>query len=164
MKFEVSGPVKIVSSEDGQWDGFIVPETNDQLCVVTRDTEDGMPPAIYWSFFATASGVEIYIWEERPEVKASLPKWKQDEGEHYLVTDVHSALRDGKELYDAAVEAGIPFHCTDEAEVKAALSKVDFIVIDNHQPVLCRRYSQPKPKKRVTQKILDGGQDMTIKN
>lgn len=156
MKFKTSGPVMIASSEAGDWDGFIVPGTNSQVLVVTKD-------GIYWHFFAAASGAELQVWDERPEVLAEIHAWQKKEGWPFIVQDVHLGLEVGKEIYDAATDAAVPLYSSDEAEVKAALAKVDFIVIDDYQPVLCRRYSKPKAARRVTQKILDGGQDMTTK-
>lgn len=148
MKFKTSGPVMIASSETGDWDGFVVPDTNAQLLVVTKDGH-------YWHFFAAASGVELQVWDERPEGFAT--------DYPYPVQDIHRALEMGKEIYDAAAAAGVPLYSADDAEMKAALARVDFIIIDDHNPVLCRRYAEPKPERKVTQKLLDGGQDMTIK-
>lgn len=127
---------------------IVVPETNGQLSASSvGDMCD------YWSFRATRSGAPIALHEDQPALPWQSTAW--------LPSTLQGAIEWGRDLYLAATAAGVPLHSEDLAEVQAALGPLTFIATDDG--VVCERAFGPKRKTRkMTQKRLDGGEDMTV--
>lgn len=116
-----------------------------------------------WRFFATRSGVEIMVYDERPDRREDRHYGRVIEEQPYICWTLQEALDNTEELYQGILQAGVAL--TDAAaEVHAQLSGLIFFVSSSTAPIQWRRPLPPRRRRKtVTQKILNGGGDMTIR-
>jgi hypothetical protein len=158
--FKVESRVKFLMRGDGL-EALSVPDTHDQVCIA-HGPNCYDPPA--YAFYATLTGVELPVWDERPDRRKHPGSGRVEDEQPYFSHGIDWAFADGLELFQAATVAGVPLSSSDEAAVRDALARVTFIVTDSDLPISFRRASPPRvPKPRkLTQKRLDGGEDMTV--
>lgn len=165
IKLKLTGPIFLADdceSAENQEEqfhiGVTVPGTENLIAIVS----DAYGYGNYWHFVATKSGVKIPVWAETEDVKKYL---NQRTGGHveewpFLPQDFFWALAAAGELYKVAKQNFVPLESSDQDLVSAALRKLTFV--DTDDGIICRLPKSPKqPRKRVTQKILDSGSDMT---
>lgn len=154
--YEIDGRCKLIWSRDGTRCGVSVPGTHDQLGIV----DDNYPYG--WQIVAIRSGVKVTIWDEWHENVVHPASGRVEDEVPLMMQSVHNAIATAQELYAAATAAGIAFEIEDASLLREALSRVAFVV-SGPVGVSCRPFSPPQPKRRKrTQKILDGGEDMTV--
>ena len=141
--------------------GLTAPGTRLNICLVPRGSDCFGPHT--WKFCAVRSGIEIPVYDERPD-RGPNPQSGKEEDEHsYFPQCLGTALKDGTDLAAAASSIPIILDSYDPVKVREALSTVTFAILGRHGMV-CRYEIRdvPKKRRRLTQKRLDGSEDITV--